>query len=83
MTVFYCLVVSDKDNFCSSLIYTECQQKVYDIIQVCDVAIYLLCDTLYRNKGRCPDPKGKSIYSSHMHAENVPEWVNSSARDRK
>ena len=34
---------------------------------------------VYYNKynGRCPDPKG------NLHAENVPEWVNSSARDRK
>ena len=81
MSMFYCLVVANKD--CSSLIYTECPQKVYDIIKGCHVAIHLLCNTLYRNNGHCPDLKGKSIYSSHMHAENVPEWVNSSARDRK
>ena len=34
---------------------------------------------LYYNRynGRSPDPKG------NLHAEKVPEWVNSSARKRK
>ena len=83
MCVFYCLVVSNKDNswFFSYLFRLPTEGLSYH--KSLYVAIYLLCNTLYSNNGHCPDLKGKSIHSSHMHAENVPEWVNSSARDRK
>ena len=83
MCVFYCLVVSNKDNFCTSLIYAECPQKDSDIIKVCYVAIYLFLMHFIEIMVAVQALKGKSIYSSHMHVENVPEWVNRSARDRK
>ena len=47
------------------------------------VSLYSLCININRYNGRSPDLKGKRINSSHMHAEKVPEWVNSSARDKK
>ena len=40
VSVFYCLVVANKDWF--SLIYTEFPQKVYDIIKVFHVAVYYI-----------------------------------------
>ena len=64
VSVFYCLVLSNRDNFFYSLIgYSYILLKVYDIIQVCHVAIDLLCNTLYRNNGRSPDLKGKYIFA--------------------
>ena len=42
------------------------------------VYFLLLCFMyITRHNGCCPDPKG------NLHAEKVPEWVNSSARDKK
>ena len=41
-------------------------QYVHDIKKAYCIALHLLCNTFYRNNGRCPDLKGKLIHISLM-----------------